>query len=307
MERGVVSSRGVGVVGYNYNGLGEVDGLFNIGKMFTRMFTFTPQSFKMKNIAGAIGSATMAIGSGGLMAFAPKTLSAKSKVAKGVGYGAIAAGIAVGAYYGGSALLPLVTGGGGAAAGAGAGAGALTTAGTTATTAVTTGGGFLSTVGAGLSTVGGWLGTGLKVLTGILPAMGAMGGGGGGGQQQQQGGMTQAEYDAQMAAQAKAQAEYDAQVRAQQQQMYQPGVAYNIPGEGYMQPVGYTGQPSMNTSYGDLRSPYTAVTEDGQTVQVDPNTGQVVQPGMSTPMMIAVGGVTLLAGWYLLSGSKSIN
>jgi hypothetical protein len=73
------------------------------------------------------------------------------------------------------------------------------------------------------------------------------------------------------------------------------------------------GQPTtMQTSYGDLRTPYTGVTEEGQQVQVDPTTGQVlpgvVQEGMSTEMMIGIGGVALLAGWYIMSGnSKSTN
>jgi hypothetical protein len=301
-DRGVVSNVGVGRgVRYNYNELGEVDGLFNIGKMFTRMFTFTPKSFTLKNIAGAIGSVTTTIASGGLVAFAPKIQSAHSDVSKIVGYGTMAAAAGAGLYFGGSALLSSV--------GGGAGAGALTTAGSvgTASSGSSTIGAVLGTgsvaestwtVGGVLSSIGSGIGTGLKALTSILPVMGMMGGGGG---QQQQGGMTQAEYDAQQKAAYDAgqqQAAYNAQVAAQQQQMYQPGAM----------PVSYDmSQPTMNTSYGDLRSPYTAIAEDGSTVQVDPNTGQVIQPGLSTPMMIGIGGVVLLAGWYFMSGSKVSN
>lgn len=308
-ERMAVNGVGLGNgVRYNYSGLGEVDGLFNIGKMFTRMFTFTPSSFQLKNIAGAVGSVVTTVGTGGLIAFAPKIQSAKSSVSKGVGYGTMAAAAAVGAYYGGSALLSSVGGSGsGAAALTTAGAPAIGTAASgssvigaaTGQVAATTGG-FWGTIGSGLSTVGSGLMTGVKALTAILPVLGAVTGGGGGGQQQQQqGGMTQAEYDAQMAAQARAQAEYDRQVAAQQAQMYQPGAM----------PVSYDmGQPaSMNTSYGDLRSPYTAITEDGQTVQVDPATGQVIQPGISMPVMVAIGGIVLLTGWYFMSGSKASN
>ena len=312
IDRGVVSNARVGNVGgrYVYTGLGEVDGLFNnrlfnIGKMFTRMFTFKPSSFQLKNIAGAVGSVVTTMGTGGLIAFAPKIQSAKSSVSKGVGYGTMAVAAAAGIAYGGYALLGPATGVVGGTTGA-----ALTTAPAIGTAAsgssvigaatgqVVTSGGFLSTVGSVFSTVGSGLLKGITALGTILPVFSqAMGSGGGGQPQmtQEQSGMTQAEYDAYMAQQAQVQAQYDAQVRAQQQQMYQPTM-YN--GE---QPA------SMNTSYGDLRTPYTAITEDGEQVQVDPMTGQVIQSGMSTPMLIGIGAVTLLAGWYLFSGSKSIN
>lgn len=295
-ERMVVNGDRLGNgVRYNYNSLGEVDGLFNIGKMFTRMFTFTPSSFQLKNIAGAIGSVVTTVGSGGLIALAPKIQSAKSSVSKGVGYGTMAAAAATGLYFGGSALL--TAGGGGVPAVGTAASGSSTIGAATGQQVVSAGSTW--TVGGVLSSIGSGLGTGLKALTSLMPVMSMMGGGGGGQQQQPQGGMTQAEYDAQMAAQARAQAEYDAQVRAQQQQMYQPGAM----------PVSYDmGQPaSMNTSYGDLRSPYTAITEDGETVQVDPNTGQIIQPGISTPMLVGIGVITLLAGWYFMSGSKESN
>jgi hypothetical protein len=169
---------------------------------------------------------------------------------------------------------------------------------------MSTAGSLLSSVGSGIMSVGSGL---LKAL----PLLGGIMGGGGGSQQQPQGGMTQAEYDAQQQAAYNAgqqQSAYDAQVRAQQEQMYQPNAAYNSG-----MPINYmseTGQPSMtgtNASYGDLRSPYTAIAEDGSQVQIDPATGQVIPEGMSIPMMIGIGGVVALTGWYFMSGSKSNN
>jgi hypothetical protein len=151
--------------------------------------------------------------------------------------------------------------------------------------------------------------TGIKALGSILPVVGGMTGGGGQPQQQQQGGMTQAEYDAMQAqaqTQAQAQAAYEAQIRAQQAALYQPGYTQGTP----ISYISETGQPSMtgmNASYGDLRSPYTAITEDGQQVQVDPNTGQVIPQGITTLGMIGIGGAVLLAGWYVMSDSKSTN
>lgn len=294
-------------------GLGELDGMFNIGKMFTRMFTFTPSSFKMKNIAGAIGSVTTTIATGGLANIASELTkgkggsftSAHSKAMKTVGYGTMAAAAAVGAYYGGSALLSSGAGTAGAT-----GTGLATTAGTAAAgtgigvaAPTVAAGGFFSTVGTGLSTVGGWLGTGIKALTTILPAMGMMGGKGGGQPQQEQGGMTQAQYDAQQqaaydAGQQQQQAAYVAQ---QQAQMYQPGM---------MQDASYMAQQNVPSAgaYGDLRSPYVAVTENGEQVQVDPMTGQVIPSAMSTDMMIGVGAVVFaVAGWYFLTPSSKSN
>lgn len=278
-------------------GLGELEGMFNLSKMFRVMFKFTPSSFKMKNIAGAIGSiSTGGIGNiiaevagpSGLKLTKTNLLSAHSKVAKGLGYGVMAVGAAAGLYFGGAALLPAagsVTGGVG-----GAGAAA-------------TGGGFFSTAGSMLSTVG----SGFMTVMKALPMVGQLFGGMGGGRQQQQGGMTQAEYDMQMA-QAQQQAAYDAQARAQGQQMYQPGAMNS----GI--PISYNSeQPSMtgmNASYGDLRTPYTAIQEDGTQVQVDPRTGQVIQagiiPDLAPTTWLMIGGATL-AGWYLMSGNKSNN
>jgi len=245
-------------------GLGEIDGLFNIGKMFKRMTTFTPGSFKLKNIMGALGSATMFTASGGLSSLAPKATGAHSSLSKAVGYGTAA----VAAVAGGVALLP---------------AGALTS-------------------------IGGGLATGLKTVASVFPVASQVLGGSRGGQQPQ-GGMTQAEYDAQVRAQQEAQAAYDTQVRQQQAQMYQPGYASNIQytPEQYTPPIiGQSG--TMQTSYGDLRSPYTAISEDGQqTLQIDPRTGQVIPESMSIPMMIGIGGVVVLAGWYFMSDSKATN
>ena len=141
----------------NDMGLGEVDGLFNIGKMFSRLTTITPGSFKLKNIMGALGSATTFTLTGGLSTLAPKATGAHSSLMKAVGYGTAA----IAAVAGGVALLP---------------AGSL-------------------------ATIGSAVGTGLKTVSSILPTAGQVLGGGGGQQQvsqQQQGGMTQAEYDAQV-------------------------------------------------------------------------------------------------------------
>lgn len=315
-------------------GLGELEGMFNIGKMFTRLVTFKPSSFKIKNILGAVGSlvtttATMGManvlsevaGPSGLKLTSGTVTGAHSTAMKVVGGVAIAAGAIVG----GAALLPAAGGAtvtGAAATGEGmmaAGTGvlapvaeaagssffALPTVASTGSTLMTAGtgvlapvaeGGFLSTVGSALSTVGSGILTGVKALGAALPVM-QMFGGSGGSQQQQQGGMTQAEYDAQQAA---AQAAYDAQVRAQQAAMYTPG--------GYSPSIPFVGDQyagPAQTSYGDLRSPYTAIQEDGTQVQVDPMTGQVIEQGMSVPMMIGIGGVVALAGWYFLYDSKS--
>lgn len=287
-------------------GLGDVDGMFNIGKMFTRMFTFTPSSFKMKNIAGAIGSVATTISTGGIanvvsefagpsgLKLTKGTITgAHSKPMQYVGYGTMAAAAAAGLYFGGGAAISALKSGGTVAATAG-GAG----------TAATTGGTFLSTVGSGLM-------TGIKAIGQVLPMLGKVLGGGG--SPQQQGGGNQAEYDAQVQAyqQQQAQAAYEAQVREQQLAMQQPGYTPSIPyvTDQYGSPM--MGQPaSMQSSYGDLRSPYTAITEDGTQVQVDPATGKVIQAGMipdlSLTTWLAIGGATAI-GWYFMSGSKSIN
>lgn len=305
-------------------GLGGLDGMFNIGKMFTRMVTITPSSFKFKNIAGTIGAAVTTIGTGGIANIASEVLGSSGlKVVKGgftsthskpmqyVGYGTMAAAAAAGAYYGGSALLSKS----GVASGAGTTAGALPVGtGTVLAPAVTpvgtgtvlaastgtTGGTFLSTLGTQLSNIGSGFMTVMKALPVVSGIMGAAGGGGGGQQQQQQqGGMTQAEFDAQQ------RAAYEAGVRQQQEEAYRQQQIQAQ--QAQMMPVVYSGeQPTMNNSYGDLRTPYTAITEDGQQVQVDPRTGEVVRPGIPTETMVGVGAVALvvLAGWYFLSDSK---
>jgi len=256
-ERQIMNGVGLGSGTRYVAGLGEVDGLFNIGKMFKRMTKFTPSSFKLKNIMGALGSATMFTATGGLISLAPKTLSAKSKVSQIVGYGTAA----VAAVAGGAALLP---------------AGALTS-------------------------IGGGLATGLKTVASVFPVASQVLGGSRGGQQQQQDDSYAQQYASQQA--------YAAQIEAQRSQMYMPGM---IPDSSGMIPP-TIGQPgTMQTAYGDLRSPYTAISEDGQqTLQIDPRTGQVIQAGMlpdlSMTTWLAIGGVTVLAGWYFMSDSKRIN
>lgn len=274
----------------NGEGLGDLEGMFNIGKMFTRMFTFKKHSFDFKNILSAAGSVVL---TGATLGLAPKISSQKSKASEFVGGTIVPV----------AALLPKKltgmtntqrTGGYVTLAVGAAVAGGMTLAPMLPS---------LSTIGSFMSSAGGFLKGGMSLLGGMF--------GGGSQQQPQQGGMTQAEYDA-MQAQAQAQAQYEAQVRAQQAAMYQPGgYAPSIPfiDEQYSG----AGQPSMtgmNASYGDLRTPYTAIQEDGTQVQVDPQTGQIVQagiiPDLSPATWLMLGGTTLV-GWYLMSGSKSTN
>lgn len=307
-------------------GLGELDGMFNIGKMFSRLTHFTPSSFKISNIAGAIGSAVAFTSTFGASSLLPKVTGAHSALMKDVGYATVAAAAVVG---GGLAIGAI--GGAGAAAGGAAGGAATTvetggmmaagtgvlapvaqasyftmpafeTAGSAMTAgtgvlapAAEAGGGFFSTVGSALSTVGSGLMTAMKALPLIGQVLG------GGGAQPIQQAQDQTQYGP---------AQPTADQIAAQAAMYQPGgYAPSIPGVAaqYAGPVA----PSMDTSYGDLRTPYTAVTEDGQQVQVDPATGQVIQEGiltgMSTEMMVGIGAVTLLAGWYFMSDNKSTN
>jgi hypothetical protein len=306
-ERMVVNGVGLGSGVRYVAGLGEVDGLFNIGKMFSRLIHITPRSFQLKNIAGAIGSAAMFTGSMGLSSLAPKLTGAHSTIAKDVGYGVMAAAAVAGAVVAAPVIGGALGIGGTAATGTGLTAIGTEAAGSsiigaaTGQVAAATSGGFLSTIGGAISSVGGGLMTAMQAL----PLIGQVFGGG---QVQQQVDYGPAQPTADQIA---AQAAYDAQVRAQQATMYQPGYTPNIPyvpGQYTGIPIAPTGeQPSMNTSYGDLRTPYTAITEDGEQVQVDPRTGEVVSPGISTPMIIAIGGITLLAGWYLMSDSKSTN
>ena len=79
-------------------GLGDLEGMFNIGKMFKRMVTITPGSFKLKNIMGAIGSVTATVATGGLgLALAPKIFGAHAKEMKAVGYATAAVAAVAGA------------------------------------------------------------------------------------------------------------------------------------------------------------------------------------------------------------------
>lgn len=303
-------------------GLGELDGMFNFGKMFTRMFTFTPSSFKFKNIAGTIGSAATTFGTFGMANLAagilgssglkivkgPSFVSSHSKAMQYVGYGTMAAGAATGLYFGGSALLSKAGIGSGAGTAAGSlpvGTGtvlapAVTPVGTGTVLAAGTqaGGGFLSTIGTTLTNIGSGFATVMKAL----PVVGELFGGKGGAPQQQQqaGGMTQAEFDAQQ------RAAYEAGLRQQQQEaLYRQQVAEQ---QAQMMPIAYSGggqQPSMQTSYGDLRTPYTAITEDGKQVQVDPRTGDiVVPPVVSTEVMVGVGALVAMAGLYYMYSDK---
>jgi hypothetical protein len=275
-------------------GLGEVDGLFDIGKMFSRLTTFTPSSFKLSNIAGAIGSLTAFTASGGLSSLAPKLTGAHSSAMKALGYGTIA----VAAVASGAALAA------GPAAGAtGTGlttvgsqaAGSSIIGGVTGQTAVVSSTGIMSTIGSGISSVG----SGLMNVVKALPFVSSMLSSGSGVPVQQQ---TQSDAYAQQYAdqqQQAAQRAYDAQVAAAQAAMYTPGYNPNIPyvSQQYSGPLA----PADGGSYGDLRSPYTAITEDGQQIQIDPATGQPLSTGISTTMMVGGGLAIVLLGMYLMS------
>jgi hypothetical protein len=281
-------------------GLGEVDGLFDIGKMFTRLTTFTPSSFKLSNIAGAIGSLTAFTATGGLSSLAPKLTSAHSALMKDLGYGTIA----VAAVAGGAALM--------AAPAAGATGVGLTTVGSEAAGSSIIGGvtgqtvaasstGIMSTIGSGISSVG----SGLMNVVKALPFVGQMLSHGSGVPTQQ----TQSDAYAQQYADAQAQAAqqaYAAQVAAQQAALYTPGYNPSIPfvaGQYQGGPLA----PADGGSYGDLRSPYTAITDDGKQVQIDPTTGQIVQasmfPDWSWTTWLMVGGV-LACGLYVAADDK---
>lgn len=162
-------------------GLGGLDG-FNIGKMFTRMFTFKPSSFTFKNIMGAIGSGvTNFMTLGAASAFAPKQFSAHNKQMQQVGMGvsaaaAVAAGVTAGAAFGPAVLSAAKTAGGAIVSGAKTVAGGVTSMfGGGSSSGQSSGwtdptGGQASTGGSGwLDTAGKVLDTGAKVLAVTQP------------------------------------------------------------------------------------------------------------------------------------------
>jgi hypothetical protein len=243
-------------------GLGELEG-FKLKKAFKRLVKVKKSSFKLKNIMGAVGSATMFTGTMGLSSVvAPKLTGAHSKLSRIVGIGATAIA-------------------------AGAGAIALAPAGT------------MAAIGSGVSSIGGGLMTGLKAVGGLVPMAGKLVGGifGGGGtgvapqQQYTEQPMYGPVYDP-------AAMQYAQQVEAQRAQMYTPGM---------VQDVTYRGEPlepiTASNSYGDLRSPYTAQAEDGRTLQIDPATGEIVQPIWTNPVYLGGGAVVLLLGLYMMQGN----
>jgi type II secretory pathway pseudopilin PulG len=279
-------------------GLGAVDG-FDVGKMFTRMFKFTPNSFKMSNIMGAVGSVVSNFGTFGLAsALAPKTFGAHSTTMKQVGMGVTAAAAAAGAYYGGSALMN--TGIGQSVVG---GAGNL----------LKSAGSFITNNASSI------LKTGMGLFT-------SPSGGGGGG------GMTQAQYDAMVAQQQQA------AMIAQQQAAYNAQQAQNAADKSVENQLTPTVYPTMDSGASipgsagpypqdmQIQSPYSPlsdptvsqyvdpttglVTDPATGNKLDPATGQVVQAGMlpqlSTNTWLLIGGATLL-GIYLTAGSKSTN
>lgn len=288
-------------------GLGAVDG-FDIGKMFTRMFTFKPSSFKPSNIMGAIGSAVSFAGTFGLSsALAPKTFSAHSTTMKQVGMGVTAAAAAVGVGYGLSKVIP-----------------------TGAFSNVVSGAGNL------LKSGGTLLKGGLEVIK-----TGAQLLGGGGRQPAQQGGMSQADamtlqqqqqaidaYNRQQQQIAAYNAQQQALYDQQQQGQYGPGVDVSQQLTPTTYPTMDTGPSAVGPYPQDMtaQGPYSAltdydinkyvdpttglVTDPATGNKVDPATGKVVQAGMipelSTSTWVILGGVTLI-GLYLSSGSKANN
>lgn len=300
IERGVVSSVGVGP-----NGLEGLDGI-DIGKMFKRLVTITPNSFKLKNIMGAIGSLATTTATMGLAPLiAPKLVSAHSKTMQHVGMGVTAAAVVAGGAYAAGAMMPAATGAGLSTAGTAVGtasSGSSTIGTALATSATgTTGGGIFSTIGSGISWAGGQLWTGIKAIGSVLPMVGQVLGSGGGGQVQY---ATQDDAYAQqyaMQQQQAAQAEYDRQyaeyMKQQQEALYTPGMAY---GQGLQ----YPGQAqAMNASYGDLRSPYMGVDESGNQVMIDPATGQPISGwplGLSLEVWIGIATVSLIGGWWVM-------
>jgi len=241
-------------------GLGELEG-FKPKKAFKRLIKVKKSSFKLKNIMGAVGSATMFTASGGLSTLAPKLTGAHSKLSRIVGIGATAVAAVAGAVVAApliAPLLPSMAGGGGFFSGAGS---------------------FLASGGSGLMSMftGGGKGIAPQQPTEYPPGY--------------------------------------APVYPQQQEYY----GSNVPvGEQLSQTVFPTmaGGGSQGT-YGpypnnmQIGSPYTPLADDS--LQIDPATGQLMLPqqasmipdlSMTTWLMIS--GATV-AGWYLMSGSKSNN
>lgn len=265
-------------------GLGEVDGLFNLGKMFKRFTHITPRSFQPKNIFGAIGSVAL---TGATFGLAPKISGAHSKAARITGMAVAAAGAAIG---GGFLLAPMMAGGAGVI-GAGATAG---------------GGGFMSTIGGIFSGAGGGI---MKMVSGaggfLKPLMGMFGGGGG------RGGGGQQQY-------APYEQPYAYPQPQQPQQYYDPMAAYNMNvARSAGAPLGggsESYQPSPNTDYSqqgtELLSPDKGNLQYPIGTTIDPATGQLrmpVQAGMfpdlSGTTWLIIGGVTMV-GWYLMPDSK---
>ena len=259
-------------------GLGEVDGLFNIGKMFSRMFHFTPRSFQPKNIFGAIGSVVL---TGGTLGLAPKISGAHSKAAKITG---MAVAAATAAYVGGSALFSSTGRAGVAVAGS--------------TGAATTGGGLVSTIGSGLSTIG-------SGLMKVLPFLSNVFSGGVGGRQQQS-----APYEQPYGPQQPQQyfdplAVYNANVARS------AGAPLGGGSESYQ-----STPPNVDYSQPPIESQLLSPDKDGlqypQAGIIDPATGQVIPqrvqemsmiPDLSGTTWLILGGVTVV-GWYLLLDSK---
>ena len=258
-------------------GLGEVDGLWNLGKMFKNFVKITPRSFQPKNIFGAIGSIALTTTTLGL---APKISSAHSKVAKIVGMAEVAAVAAIG---GGMLLAPMLPAMGGMAASAGSGIMSMA-----------------SSAGSGLMSVVSGAGSFLK------PLMGMFGGGGGGGQQQYA--PYEQPYGPQQTYPQTGQPQYYDPMAAYNANVARSaGAPLGGAGEFYPSP------PSTNYSQQgtELQAPDKGDLQYPIGTTIDPATGQLrmpVQqagmfPDLSMTTWLMIGGVTLV-GWYFMSDSK---
>ena len=255
-------------------GLGEVDGLFNIGKMFKRMVHVTPRSFQPKNIFGAIGSVAMFGATFGASSLAPKLTGAHSKLSKIVGMGVSAAGLAVGSVFAAPVLMAALP--------------------------------SLGTVGSTIGSVFGGIGSFLKPVMGIFGGMFGGGGKGGGGEQQQY-----APYEQPYAYPQPQQPQqyYNPMADYNMNVARSAGAPLGGAGEYSPSPQGMNySQPPIESQ---LLSPDKDGLQNPINATIDPVTGQlrmpIAQAGMipdlSMTTWLIIGGVTMV-GWYLMSDSK---
>jgi hypothetical protein len=256
-------------------GLGDLEG-FKIKKAFKRMIKIKKSSFKLKNIMGAVGSATMFTATSGLSTLAPKLTGAHSKLSRIVGIGATAVAAVAGAVV----AAPMIGGALGIGGAAATGTGLTATAATATAATGWTVGGVLSAIGTGLSVFSGG--------KGISP---------------------QAQYPPGYEPTA---TQYNTPAP---QEYYGPNtpVGEQLSQTVYPTMPDASNQTNYNPASLDtqLQSPYTPLADDS--LQIDSKTGQLMLPqqasmipDLSMTTWLAIGGATL-AGWYFMSGSKSNN